>query len=95
MAYYRHSRRCRRGERGRRGSSQFGHGGWCHAWQWRRRDGGAEDFLPPSSAIGGAVGVDAEGFEEGAEPAFVVLVHLLASEAEEEEEEVGKEKNGP
>ena len=92
IAYYhyrcrRRRRRCR-GERERPGSSQFGHG------QWRRRGGTTEELLPPSSAIGGAVGFDAEGFEEGVEPALVLL-HLLGSEAEEEEEEVGKEGNAP
>ena len=98
IAYYNYRRRRRRchGERGRRGLSQSG-----HTRQRRRRGGATEELLPPSSATGGAVGirywsegVDAEGFEEGVEPALVLL-HLLGSEAEEEEEDVGKEGNAP
>ncbi len=54
--------------------------------------GATEEFLPPGSTVGAVGlrggGVDAEGLEDGVEPA-VVLVNLLT------EEEVGKEGNGP
>ena len=69
--------------------------------QWRRWGWATEEFLPPSSAVGDAVGIryrcggfDAEGLKEGIEPALV-LVHLLGPEPEEEEEEEGEEGNGP
>ena len=60
--------------------------------------GTTEEFLPPGPAIG-VVGIrrgglDAEGPEEGVEPAFV-LVYLFGTETEEEEEDVGEEGEGP
>ena len=53
--------------------------------------GTTAEFLPPGSAVGAAGlrdgGVDAEGLKEGVQPALV-LIPTLASEPEEEEEEV-------
>ena len=62
------------------------------------RGGATEEFLQPGSTVGAVRlrggRVNAEGLEDGVEPALV-LVDLLASEAEEEEEDVGKEGNAP
>jgi len=61
-------------------------------------DGAAEELLPPGSPVkdvglrGG--GLDAEALEEGVGPALV-LVELLASDTEEDEEDVGEEGKGP
>ena len=61
-------------------------------------DRAAKELLPPGSAVKGVGfrggGLDAEGLEEGVEPALV-LVELLASETEEDEEDVGEEGKGP
>ena len=54
--------------------------------------------MPPGPAVG-AVGfrgarIDAEGLIEDVQPALV-LVSTLASKPEEEEEQVGEERNSP
>ena len=55
--------------------------------------GTAEEFLPPGSVVGvvgiRSGGIDAEGLEEGVEPAFV-STSLLRAETEEEKEDVGE-----
>ena len=76
--------------RGGRGRGGRGRGG--------RGRGRSEEFLPPGLVVGATGlrcgGVNAEGLKEETQPALV-LVCPLASEPEEEEEEVGEEGNGP
>ena len=60
--------------------------------------GTTKEFLPPGSAVG-AIGfrggrIDAEGLKEDVQPALV-LVSTPACEPEEEEEQVGEERNSP